>query len=99
MEAVESAMGLGIVLKVKDMASSQFGKIRSEMAATKSGADDLIKSFDANMKKMAMGLGMVATGAGVLAATFVQPVAMAMHVQYGMAEVAENGAEILTLAV
>lgn len=87
MEAVESAMGLGIVLQVKDIASEKFGKIRDEMKATKKESKELIKSFDENMTKMGMGLGMVATGAGVLAATFVKPLSMAMQSQYKMAEV------------
>lgn len=87
MEAVESAMGLGIVLKVKDMASEQFGRIRDEMVETKGAAKDLVKTFDAEMKRMAMGLGMVAVGAGALAATFVAPMSMAMQAQYKMAEV------------
>lgn len=87
MEAVQSAMGLGVVLQVKDMASDKFGKIRDEMKATKNASKELIQSFDANMSKMAMGLGMVATGAGLVATTFVKPISMAMHSQYKMAEV------------
>lgn len=87
MEAVQSAMGLGIVLQVRDMASSQFGRIRNELTQTRRESDTLMRAFDANMSKMAMGLGMVATGAGLLAATFVNPISMAMQSQYKMAEV------------
>lgn len=87
MEAVESAMGLGIILKVKDMVSDRLEKIREEMISTKDVSNDLVKTFDTGMKKMAFGLGLVATGAGALAATFMKPVEMAMQSQYRMAEV------------
>ena len=65
MDAAMGAMGLGIVLTLRDQASNGLDKIRAKMSGLQGVTQKMVKDFDANAKKLMAGIGMMWTGSKV----------------------------------
>lgn len=87
MTAAQGALGLGIVLTLRDEASNRLKQLRDKVTDFQGVTTDMVERFDAGSKKILAGVGLIYGGAKLLAKSFSQPLAAAMGFQSGMAEV------------
>ena len=62
MDAAMGAMGLGIILTLRDQASNGLDRIRDKVAGLQGVTKKMVKDFDAGAKKLMAGIGMMWTG-------------------------------------
>ena len=77
---MDNAIGLGIILSLKDKASAGLEAIRNKMTALRDVSQEMVKRFDEGAKQMVAGFASMATGGkilGLLEKTFGSSVATA----------------------
>lgn len=85
-EAMESAMGLGFVLKFKDMASRGIEKVKVKVDELKQHTADLTSVFDKNLTRIKNGAAQMAVGFTIMGSMLIPTMNAALG-QYKMAEV------------
>jgi len=68
MDMAMGAMGLGIILTLRDQASNGIDKIREKMTGLQGVSEQMTKRFDAGVKQMMGGLGAMMMGGKMLSA-------------------------------
>lgn len=68
MDAAMGMMGLGITLTLRDRASSAIDKLREKMTGLRDVSEQMVRRFDAGVKQMMGGLGMMYAGGKMLSA-------------------------------
>jgi TP901 family phage tail tape measure protein len=81
------AMGLGLIISLRDQASQGLEKIKQKIQGLKGVSSDMLDTFAAGAGKMLSGLGIMGTGALVLKKAFTAPITAAMNFEQAMAEV------------
>ncbi|MDR1514925.1 MAG: phage tail tape measure protein [Synergistaceae bacterium] len=81
------ALGLGIVLSLKDNASSLLDKVKAKMTGLKGVTKETLDAFHSGAKNMLLGAGLMAGGAFLLATAFGGPINAAIEFQSVMADV------------
>ena len=87
---MDNAIGLGIILSLKDKASAGLDAVRNKMTALRDASQDMVKRFDEGAKQMVAGFASMATGGkilGLLESTFGSSVATAADFEQAMARV------------
>ena len=65
---MESAMGLGIVLSLKDLASEGIEKVRQNLASFSGASEEMFRKFDSGVKEMLGGFASMAAGTKIFSA-------------------------------
>ncbi|MDR1021020.1 MAG: hypothetical protein LBL73_09705, partial [Synergistaceae bacterium] len=81
------ALGLGIVLTLKDNASSMLDKVKEKLAGLEGVTKETLDGFHAGAKKMLLGAGLMVGGALLLTRAFGGPLNAAIEFQSVMADV------------
>ncbi|MDR3280363.1 MAG: phage tail tape measure protein, partial [Synergistaceae bacterium] len=81
------AIGLGIVLSLKDNASAMLDKVRQKITGLSGVSSEMIKNFQLGAKNMLLGVGTMAAGAFLLKAAFGEPIEAAIRFESVMADV------------
>lgn len=81
------AMGLGIVITLKDQISKGLDNIQNKVLGLKGASQEMMESFTAGAKQMAIGLGLMGAGAMILSKAFSGPIAAAVKFESVMADV------------
>ncbi len=87
MTAAQGALGLGIVLTLRDEVSKGLDKIRAKMQGFEGVSKDMVDNFDSGAKRMLGGIGLVVGGAKIISAAFGEPLAAAVRFESVMADV------------
>ena len=91
MDAAMGAMGLGIVLTLRDQASSGLDKIKNKLSGLQGVTKEMVRNFDAGTKKIMGGIAMMWSGAKAFGAfnnLFGQSINTAASYEQAMARVA-----------
>ena len=87
---MDNAIGLGIILSLRDRASAGLDAVRNKMTALRDVSQEMVKRFDEGAKQMVAGFASMATGGkilGLLDTTFGSSVATAADFEQAMARV------------
>lgn len=81
------AMGLGIVISLKDHASRGIEALKTRIQGLKTTSNDMVKAFTAGAMQVLKGAGILATGAVILMKAFTGPISAAVKFESVMADV------------
>lgn len=90
MDAAMGAMGLGIVLYLRDQASAGLERVRGKLTGLKDTSDATVKAFDSAARQMLGGFGAMIAGTktlGIVSSTFGSALGTAASFEQAMARV------------
>ena len=87
---MDNAIGLGIILSLRDRASAGLEAVRNRLTALRDVSQDMLKQFDAGAKQLIAGVASMAAGVkvfGMMTNLFGVPVKVAADFEQAMARV------------